>query len=61
MPEKIQPFHIRLTERDRQRIAMIRETFGCISDAAAIRHAIIITSSPPFTSRKSAKKVSQGA
>jgi hypothetical protein len=35
-----QMMHIRLTKRDRQRIDMIRDDHGCVSDAAAVRKAL---------------------
>ncbi len=61
MAEKIQPFHVRLTEYDRECIEVIRQCYGCISDAAAIRHALIVASGRSFTQKKSRKKLSQGA
>lgn len=32
--------HIRLTERDRERLKIIREAHGCVSDSAAVRKAL---------------------
>lgn len=39
--DEMKPFHIRLTGDDIARIALIRQAQGCLSDAAAIRSALI--------------------